>query len=80
MRQSTLWGRLSLLVGAVSLAAVLPGAEPAKHLQKRSNCGSGIGACGAGMCCSRWGFCGTTADYCGPGCQPGFGSCSGTQL
>ncbi|KAH8816052.1 carbohydrate-binding module family 18 protein [Xylogone sp. PMI_703] len=28
-----------------------------------------------GPCCSQWGWCGSTADYCGTGCQAGFGQC-----
>lgn len=31
-----------------------------------------------GPCCSKWGWCGFTSDYCGDGCQTGFGSCRTT--
>ncbi|KAI8626705.1 carbohydrate-binding module family 18 protein [Xylariaceae sp. FL1651] len=42
-----------------------------------ARCGNGFGTtCGNTMCCSRWGWCGTTYDYCGTGCQAGFGKCS----
>jgi hypothetical protein len=30
-----------------------------------------------GNCCSQWGFCGDTADFCGSGCNSGYGTCSG---
>lgn len=30
---------------------------------------------GSAKCCSQWGWCGSTAEYCGTGCQPGFGTC-----
>ncbi|KAK2017732.1 glycoside hydrolase/deacetylase [Colletotrichum eremochloae] len=45
------------------------------------------GACGAsagnttctgsafGKCCSQYGYCGSTAEFCGAGCQSGFGTC-----
>ncbi|KAH8882898.1 hypothetical protein GQ53DRAFT_614512, partial [Thozetella sp. PMI_491] len=26
-------------------------------------------------CCSVWGYCGGDSDFCGAGCQPGFGDC-----
>ncbi|CAG8545724.1 461_t:CDS:2 [Ambispora leptoticha] len=32
--------------------------------------------CPSGNCCSQWGWCGTTSDYCGSGCQSGFGKCN----
>ena len=28
-----------------------------------------------GNCCSQYGYCGNTSDYCGAGCQAGFGTC-----
>lgn len=34
--------------------------------------------CLAGLCCSQAGYCGNTTDYCGAGCQSGFGDCSAT--
>ncbi|KAK3393460.1 hypothetical protein B0H63DRAFT_554825 [Podospora didyma] len=72
MRSTILVSRL--LLCSASLAAVLP--ESLHLLEKRNNCGAGIGSCAAGMCCSQWGYCGTTAEYCGTGCQPAFGSCT----
>ncbi|KAL8713071.1 MAG: hypothetical protein Q9220_002931 [cf. Caloplaca sp. 1 TL-2023] len=42
-------------------------------------CGSNNGGlkCASSLCCSSHGFCGTSSDYCGSGCQSGFGTCSG---
>lgn len=34
--------------------------------------------CVSGLCCSAYGYCGNTTDYCGAGCQSGFGDCSAT--
>ncbi|KAF2712461.1 carbohydrate esterase family 4 protein [Pleomassaria siparia CBS 279.74] len=31
-----------------------------------------------GNCCSAAGWCGSTSDYCGTGCQTGFGTCTGS--
>ncbi|KAK3294214.1 carbohydrate-binding module family 18 protein [Chaetomium fimeti] len=45
------------------------------------SCGQGVTCTGSryGDCCSAHGFCGSTTDYCGDGCQAGFGNCgSGT--
>jgi hypothetical protein len=28
-----------------------------------------------GSCCSQYGYCGDTSDFCGTGCQTGFGTC-----
>ncbi|KAJ6018170.1 class V chitinase [Penicillium sp. IBT 35674x] len=36
---------------------------------------SGEGNCPLNVCCSQYGFCGTTSDFCGTGCQNGYGSC-----
>ncbi|KAJ6031855.1 class V chitinase [Penicillium herquei] len=36
---------------------------------------SGAGNCSLNVCCSQYGFCGTTSDFCGKGCQEGYGSC-----
>ncbi|KXS19690.1 carbohydrate-binding module family 18 protein [Gonapodya prolifera JEL478] len=42
-----------------------------------SSCGSGVNKyCPNSQCCSQYGWCGTTTDYCGTGCQPGFGKCT----
>ncbi|KAL2891406.1 Endochitinase 1 [Ceratocystis lukuohia] len=40
------------------------------------SCGSKTGfTCTDNNCCSQWGWCGVTSDYCGTGCQTGFGLC-----
>ncbi|KAI0437933.1 family 18 glycosyl hydrolase [Xylaria telfairii] len=31
--------------------------------------------CPLNVCCSKFGFCGSTSDFCGTGCQKGFGGC-----
>ncbi|KAK4149754.1 carbohydrate-binding module family 18 protein [Chaetomidium leptoderma] len=40
-------------------------------------CGQGVTCEGSrfGNCCSAHGYCGGTSDYCGDGCQSGFGTC-----
>lgn len=35
-------------------------------------------ACGNSECCSQHGYCGSTTDYCGLGCQVGYGRCDGS--
>ncbi|KAA8908143.1 hypothetical protein FN846DRAFT_685514 [Sphaerosporella brunnea] len=72
---------------ATTFAAALPapGNSIPKMLLKRvvspdGTCGGSNGyTCPAGTtkCCSQWGWCGDTAEFCGTGCQPAFGSCSG---
>ncbi|KKF94643.1 Endochitinase 1 [Ceratocystis platani] len=40
------------------------------------SCGGKTGfTCTGNNCCSQWGWCGNTADFCGTGCQTGFGLC-----
>lgn len=36
---------------------------------------TGEGDCPLNVCCSQFGFCGTTSEFCGTGCQGGYGSC-----
>lgn len=55
---------------------------PTGDLQVTTNgmCGNGtmcIGNPNFGPCCSQFFWCGSTMDYCGPGCQSGFGACFG---
>jgi hypothetical protein len=38
-------------------------------------CGSNYGACPNSYCCSKYGYCGLTDEYCGKGCQIGYGQC-----
>ncbi|KAK4647827.1 uncharacterized protein QC761_104780 [Podospora bellae-mahoneyi] len=79
-----------LSLSAVATAAALadansqstsPNPSPRQHardtLQKRANCGAGIGNCPSGQCCSQYGWCGVTSEHCGTGCQSGFGTCTG---
>ncbi|KAI8616383.1 hypothetical protein BC830DRAFT_1080657 [Chytriomyces sp. MP71] len=42
------------------------------------NGGNGV-PCFSGYCCSSFGWCGNDDNYCGAGCQSGYGSCSGSQ-
>ncbi|KAI9337720.1 hypothetical protein DFJ73DRAFT_646400 [Zopfochytrium polystomum] len=37
--------------------------------------GSNNWSCYPGFCCSAYGYCGQTEDFCGVGCQSGFGQC-----
>jgi len=74
------WGALLWLFCPWGFAAVLPDALITQQLDKRAGeCGAGRGSCSGSMCCSQWGYCGTTTEYCGPGCQPQYGSCTPPQ-
>jgi len=42
-------------------------------------CGASYGACPENECCSKYGYCGTDNEYCGAGCQSGFGICGTTK-
>ncbi|KAK1146010.1 hypothetical protein N8T08_003658 [Aspergillus melleus] len=35
--------------------------------------------CPLNVCCSKYGFCGTTEDFCGKGCQKGYGGCGSVE-
>jgi len=39
-------------------------------------CGVGRGMCPNSKCCSKYGYCGITDEYCGTGCQIGYGKCN----
>jgi len=39
-------------------------------------CGVEYGICKNNKCCSKYGYCGTTDEYCGTGCQSGYGRCN----
>ncbi|KAH8901135.1 glycoside hydrolase/deacetylase [Thozetella sp. PMI_491] len=79
-------GIVSACLYTAALAAIIPERqlvnfsknEARSLLGKRENCGPGIGACGGGLCCSQYNWCGNTDEYCGQGCQPAYGACSGT--
>ncbi|KAH8892816.1 glycoside hydrolase/deacetylase [Thozetella sp. PMI_491] len=74
----------SLCLFATSLAGVVPALEARgaferpRLLEKRDNCGPGIGSCASGQCCSQYNYCGTTDEYCGSGCKPEYGQCGGS--
>jgi len=59
---------------ATSAAATSP---PAIKISDDGSCGEGRTCLGSvdGRCCSQHGFCGNGVEYCGTGCQPGFGVC-----
>jgi len=45
-------------------------------VSKNYKCGKKEGTrCPDGQCCSKYGWCGKSNDYCGTGCQTGFGKC-----
>eukprot|EP00474_Spongospora_subterranea_P011160 CRZ11618.1 hypothetical protein [Spongospora subterranea] len=49
---------------------------PTQGPMLEGGCGANNGvSCKNSQCCSKFGFCGTTSDYCGLGCQSGFGTC-----
>jgi len=55
--------------------------QPAKEelpINADGTCGPNVGRCGDNECCSQYGYCGATKEYCGAGCQNGFGRCDGT--
>ncbi|GJJ75897.1 hypothetical protein EMPS_08255 [Entomortierella parvispora] len=43
----------------------------------QAQCGPGVGSCTGSDCCSSNGYCGADTQYCGTGCQAGFGLCGG---
>jgi hypothetical protein len=53
------------------------GSTPAPVARANDACGPGKTSCGNNLWCSQWGYCGSTSDYCGTGCQSGFGNCTG---
>ena len=82
MRSLSLLATAALAAAALDNQSANPNAE--RHhardfelLQKREDCGPGLGSCGAGNCCSQYNWCGVTPEHCGAGCQPQFGTCSG---
>ncbi|ORX75736.1 hypothetical protein BCR32DRAFT_296706 [Anaeromyces robustus] len=45
-----------------------------------ARCGKEFGlSCKSGLCCSKYGYCGKTEDYCGAGCQKGYGKCDSSK-
>lgn len=53
------------------------GSTPGLVVSTTGKCNDGLTCQGStyGNCCSRYNFCGSTSEYCGTGCQTGFGSC-----
>jgi len=41
-------------------------------------CGPNHGVCPNNKCCSKYGYCGISSEYCGEGCQVGYGKCGET--
>ncbi|GKT45179.1 chitin deacetylase ARB_04768 [Colletotrichum spaethianum] len=73
----------SLLNSTGTVASVGASATALSNLLTISNdgnCGTGAGktclGSAFGNCCSKNGYCGSTDDYCGAGCQSGFGNCT----
>ncbi|ORY17984.1 hypothetical protein BCR34DRAFT_621631 [Clohesyomyces aquaticus] len=71
-----------VLAGLFSLGLVsaTPVTARALKVSTDGSCGGTITCQGStfGNCCSQYGYCGSTAAYCGTGCQPGFGTCTGS--
>ncbi|CAL8582071.1 hypothetical protein XPA_007748 [Xanthoria parietina] len=57
--------------GTCSGSDTIPPVDPFQCGPKNAN-----NKCASGLCCSQGGWCGNTTDYCGAGCQSGFGDCS----
>lgn len=53
-----------------------PSSGPSR-VSRDGTCGGDVTCSGSqfGSCCSVHGFCGNSVDYCGQGCQAGFGQC-----
>ncbi|RPB11863.1 glycoside hydrolase/deacetylase [Morchella conica CCBAS932] len=75
-----------LLLGAAVLGLANASALPANIFGRQA--ATPDGSCGASnggykcptdsyKCCSQYGWCGDTDEYCGTGCQSGYGTCSG---
>jgi len=66
----------------VTRTSTATSAVPTKKVTTDATCGgtNGFTCQGSafGNCCSVSGWCGSTAAYCGTGCQPAFGTCTGT--
>ncbi|KAI6845208.1 hypothetical protein KC327_g7703 [Hortaea werneckii] len=76
-------GQVSATVSTSSMA-MEPSAssEPTGPVSEDGLCGPDnddtiCAGSGFGDCCSEYGFCGGTDGFCGEGCQPDYGTCSG---
>ncbi|KAK4612081.1 hypothetical protein CLAFUW4_13159 [Fulvia fulva] len=62
----------------VTTAIIIPSSTTA-NVAPSGTCGPEVGTncygAFSGNCCSTFGFCGSGPEYCGSGCQPGFGIC-----
>ncbi|OAG03066.1 uncharacterized protein CC84DRAFT_1151376 [Paraphaeosphaeria sporulosa] len=64
-----------------ALAAVqVAHAAPQRSVSHTARCGANFGltckGSSFGNCCSKAGWCGSSKDYCGDGCQSGWGTCN----
>lgn len=70
-----------LVVASLVTADVVPIKLPA--LSRDGKCGSSLGLTCLGSqfggCCGADGRCGSTPEYCGDGCQIGYGYCQSTK-
>ncbi|KAF2463623.1 FAD-binding domain-containing protein [Lindgomyces ingoldianus] len=66
-----------LSLGLVSANPLVP---RALKVSTDGSCGGTTTCQGStfGNCCSQYGWCGSSSAYCGTGCQPAFGTCSGS--
>ncbi|KAJ3319319.1 hypothetical protein HDV06_006427 [Boothiomyces sp. JEL0866] len=65
--------KLLFLLPSYILALTI--AQPGGTCGSQSASGGDAAACPPGQCCSRSGYCGNSIDFCGVGCQVGFGLC-----
>ncbi|KAF2750073.1 carbohydrate-binding module family 18 protein [Sporormia fimetaria CBS 119925] len=67
------------ILATASLALANPLRTDTLLISRTSRCGPSFGLTCLnsefGNCCSQYGYCGRTVDYCGTGCQTGFGTC-----
>ncbi|KAH6575299.1 hypothetical protein BASA50_003492 [Batrachochytrium salamandrivorans] len=64
------------LVQVLIAAVLIPVAFGTPSAYNRK-CGPNVGKCGPGLCCSQSFRCDVGPAYCGVGCQPAFGVCTG---
>ncbi|KAI6322151.1 hypothetical protein MCOR14_003119 [Pyricularia oryzae] len=71
--------RSALFFFAAIAARALAQSNSTLAISQDATCGSNVmltcQGSAFGNCCSRNGYCGSAYDYCGTGCQTGFGSC-----
>ncbi|KAH8732274.1 hypothetical protein GQ44DRAFT_602887 [Phaeosphaeriaceae sp. PMI808] len=72
------WYRSAGGASSSTASSSAPSPSSSKQVSPDGSCGStGYTCLGAldGNCCSQYGWCGSTTNYCGTGCQSGFGNC-----